>query len=94
MRDAYDELEILSLDLRSAGISTVIWALGYRFDLNLVHLPVFDSDGFPVTEHNAARYPGLYFVGMPWVTMQKSGLLVGVGDDAAFIAQSIAGEKG
>jgi putative flavoprotein involved in K+ transport len=94
LRDGYDELEILSLDLRSAGISSVIWALGYRFDLNLVHLPVFDSDGFPVTEHNAARYPGLYFVGMPWVTMQKSGLLVGVGDDAAFVAQSIAGEKG
>jgi putative flavoprotein involved in K+ transport len=93
LRDGYDELEILSLDLRSAGISTVIWALGYRFDLTLVHLPVFDS-GFPVTEHNAAPYPGLYFVGMPWVTMQKSGLLVGVGDDAAFVAQSIAGEKG
>jgi putative flavoprotein involved in K+ transport len=94
LRDAYDELEILSLDLRSAGISTVIWALGYTFNFNFVHMPVFDSDGFPVTEHNVSRYPGLYFVGIPFVTMQKSGLLVGVGEDAAFIAQSIAGEKG
>jgi putative flavoprotein involved in K+ transport len=94
LRDAYDEVEILSLDLRSAGISTVIWALGYTFNFNFVHMSVFDSDGFPVTDHNASRYPGLYFVGIPFVTMQKSGLLVGVGEDAAFIAQSIAGEKG
>ncbi len=93
LRDGYDELEILSLDLKSAGISTVIWALGYRFNFDMVHLPVFDNDGFPITDHNATHYPGLYFVGIPWVTMQKSGLLVGVGDDAAFIAQSIAGEK-
>jgi putative flavoprotein involved in K+ transport len=93
LRDGYAEQEILSLDLHSAGISTVIWAMGYHFDFSQVHLPVFDSDGFPVTEHNAARYPGLYFMGIPWVTMQKSGLLFGVGDDAAFIAQSIASEK-
>jgi putative flavoprotein involved in K+ transport len=93
LRDGYTEQEILSVDLRAAGISTVIWAMGYHFNFNQVHLPVFDSDGFPVTEHNAARYPGLYFMGIPWVTMQKSGLLFGVGDDAAFIAQSIAGEK-
>jgi putative flavoprotein involved in K+ transport len=93
LRDGYDQMEILSLDLKSAGISTVIWALGYLPGFNPVHLPVFDDDGFPVTEHNAARYPGLYFIGIPWVTMQKSGLLMGVGDDAAFIAQGIAGEK-
>src|SRR5271157_78677 len=89
LKDGYDELEILTLDLRSAGISTIIWAMGYNFNLDMVHLPVFDSDGFPITDHNAARYPGLYFVGMPWVTMFKSGVLAGVGDDAAFIAQSI-----
>jgi len=93
LRDGYNESENLSLDLKSAGISTVIWSLGYRFNFNLVHLPVFDSDGFPVTDHNAASYPGLYFVGMPWVTMQKSGILWGIGDDASFIAQSIVGEK-
>jgi putative flavoprotein involved in K+ transport len=93
LRDGYNAMEINSLDLRSAGISTVIWAKGYSFNFNLLHLPVFDSDGFPVTEHNATRYPGLYFVGIPWVTMFKSALLVGVGDDAAFIAQSIAAEK-
>jgi len=91
LKDGYDELEILTLDLRSAGISTIIWAMGYNFNLDMVHLPVFDGDGFPITDHNAARYPGLYFVGMPWVTMFKSGVLAGVGDDAAFIAQSIAG---
>jgi putative flavoprotein involved in K+ transport len=94
MKDGYDELGIPTLDLRSAGISTIIWAMGYNFNFDMVHLPVFDSDGFPITDHNAARYPGLYFVGMPWVTMFKSGVLAGVGDDAAFIAQCIAGEKG
>jgi putative flavoprotein involved in K+ transport len=71
----------------------VIWAMGYRPDFGLVRLPVCDEDGFPITEHNLTRYPGLYFVGIPWVTTQKSGLLFGVGEDAEFIARSIATGK-
>jgi putative flavoprotein involved in K+ transport len=38
-------------------------------------------------------YEGLYFVGMPWLYNRKSGILFGVGDDAAYIASHIASRQ-
>ena len=90
LRDGYAVEEIRQLDLSSAGINTVIWAHGYGYDFSLVKLPVTDGDGYPIQQRGVTNYPGLYFVGMPWLHQYKSGLLVGVGDDAAFIASHIA----
>ena len=93
LRYGYDQQPIAEVDIEAAGISSVIWAAGYRFDFGLVKLPVTDGDGFPVQQRGVTAYPGLYFVGMPYLHTQKSGLLVGVGDDAAFIAAHIATGK-
>jgi putative flavoprotein involved in K+ transport len=49
-----------------------------------------DSDGYPVQERGVTDRPGLFFVGLPWLYKQKSGLLFGVGDDAEHIASVIA----
>jgi len=43
----------------------------------------------PVQERGVTNYPGLYFVGLPWLHNAKSGLIYGVGDDAAYIAHKI-----
>ncbi len=90
LRDGYELDEIISLDMKSAGISTVIWATGFSFDYSLVQLPVVDEDGYPIQKRGITEYPGLYFVGMPWLTSSKSGLLFGVGEDAAHISANIA----
>ena len=90
LRYGYDQQQIAEVDIEAAGISSVIWAAGYRFDFGLVKLPVTDGDGFPVQQRGVTAYPGLYFVGMPYLHTQKSGLLVGVGDDAEYIAGRIA----
>jgi putative flavoprotein involved in K+ transport len=89
LRDGFDAEVILELDLRSVGITTVIWATGYKFDFSMVKLPVFDEDGYPVQKHGATEYPGLYFVGLPFLHTGKSGLLAGVGDDAANVVSAI-----
>ena len=89
--DAYQSPQITRLDLKAAGISTVIWALGYNFDFSLVRLPVFDSFGFPLSTRGETTYPGLYFAGLPWLPGQKSGLLLGVAENAAHVAQMITG---
>ena len=89
LRDAYAAPEILSLDLHAAGITTIIWAAGYRFDFGLVKFPVFDADGFPITRGGVSNVPGLYFVGMPWMDQLKTGFLVGVGENAARVAENI-----
>jgi putative flavoprotein involved in K+ transport len=36
------------------------------------------------------EYPGLFFVGLPWLHNAKSGLIYGVGEDAGYVAQAIA----
>jgi len=82
---------ILTLDLQSAGISTIIWASGYQLDFGWVQIPVFDGMGSPVHQRGITAFPGLYFLGLHWLYKTKSALLFGVGEDAAFIASAIAG---
>jgi putative flavoprotein involved in K+ transport len=93
LRDGYNAPEILELDLRAAGITTIIWAMGYSFDFSLVRLPTFDADGFPIQQRGVTNYAGLYFVGMPWLPRQRTGLLLGVGEAAEHIAAQIAARK-
>ena len=90
LRDGFDAPEVPELDLVAAGVTTVIWAMGYSFDFSWVHLPVLDGDGFPVQRSGVTEYPGLYFVGLPWMPKWKSGLLAGVGEAAGLIAEHIA----
>ena len=90
LRDGYEQEVISELDLRASGISTVIWATGYTFDFSLVKLPVFDGNGYPIQKRGVTEYNGLYFLGMPWLHSRKSGILFGVGDDAAYLAAHIA----
>jgi putative flavoprotein involved in K+ transport len=92
LRDGFATPLLSELDLSASDITTVIWATSYRFDFSIVHLPVLDADGFPIQSRGVTDYPGLYFVGLPWLHNAKSGLLYGVGDDAAYIARIIAGE--
>ena len=80
------------LDLRADRIGSVIWATGYDVDFGWIELPaVFDSMGGPIHTRGVTALPGLYFLGLPWLHKRKSTFLAGVGEDAAFIAASIAG---
>lgn len=93
LQDGYAVEEIPELDLASAGIGTVIWAGGYTFDYSLVKLPVTDEDGYPLQKRGVTDFPGLYFIGMVLLHKQKSSLLLGVGEDAEYIAQHIAARQ-
>jgi putative flavoprotein involved in K+ transport len=87
--DDFEAEEILDLDLKTAGITSVIWATGFKFDFGLVKLSAFDEDGYPLHKRGVAEFPGLYFIGLPFLTRFKSGLLAGVGDDAVHVAEHI-----
>src|SRR5215472_722862 len=90
LRDGYAQEIITELDLKDAGISTILWATGYNFDFSLVKLPIVDADGYPLQKRGVTEYDGLYFLGMPWIHSRRSGILFGVGDDAAYLAAHIA----
>ena len=68
----------------------MVWASGYAFDFSLVKLPVVDADGYPIQMRGVTKYEGLYFLGLPWLHSRRSGILFGVGDDAAYLAAHIA----
>ena len=53
-------------------------------------MPVVDADGYPIQKRGVTAYPGLYFLGLPWLHNRRSGILFGVGDDAAYLAAHIA----
>jgi putative flavoprotein involved in K+ transport len=88
-QDGYGVEEITELDLKAAGLNTIIWAMGYDFDYSLVKLPVTDKDGYPIHQRGVTQFPGLYFIGLSWLYKHKSPLLLGVGEDADYIASHI-----
>jgi putative flavoprotein involved in K+ transport len=47
------------------------------------------EDGYPKQPRGVTAYPSLYFVGLSWLHKRKSPLLMGVGEDADFIASHI-----
>jgi len=85
--DAYSAPEIHSLNLLAEGVSTIIWATGYLNDYSLVQLPLLDSYGYPSTDRGITRYPGLYFLGLQWMNVFKSGFLMGIGESAQYVAE-------
>lgn len=92
-KDGYDQEIVTELDLDAAGISTIIWATGYRWNFDWVDAPVFDDYGYPIQERGVTDRPGLYFVGLHWLHTLKSGLFLGVGGDAANVAEHIADRR-
>ncbi|MFC1921659.1 flavin-containing monooxygenase [Chloroflexota bacterium] len=89
LRDGYELETIPELDLKSAGITSVIWATGYKFNFGMVKLPIFDEDGYPLQKRGVTEYAGLYFIGLPFLHTATSGLLSGVSGDAAHVASTI-----
>lgn len=80
------------LNLKKENITSIIWCTGYKFDFDWINLPVFDDDGYPIQKNGKTAVPGLYFVGMHWQRTAKSGLLYGVGEDAALVVKEIIRE--
>jgi putative flavoprotein involved in K+ transport len=93
LREGFEQPALTELDLVTAGVANVIWTTGYGFDFSLVRLPVFDADGYPIQSRGVTEYPGLFFVGLPWLHNAKSGLIYGVSEDAAYVAEAIASDQ-
>lgn len=85
----FDPPQIDRLDLRDAGISTVIWATGYRLDFSWIDLPIFDELGFPRHRRGVTEVPGLGFLGLPWQHTQASATLLGPMLDGPHVAAAM-----
>jgi putative flavoprotein involved in K+ transport len=77
---------LTELDLRRAGITSVVWTTGYRLDYAWIELPILDELGFPRQVDGASEVPGLFFLGSLWQRTQASSTLFGVDVDARRLA--------
>jgi putative flavoprotein involved in K+ transport len=85
-----DGLPVLE-DGRALEVANVVWCTGFRHDFGWIDLPVFDAGDQPRHDRGVVpEAPGLYFVGLFFLTSITSALLGGVGRDAAHVAARIA----
>ena len=83
---------IRKIRFREAGIGSIVWATGYALDFGWLKVPVFDERGAPMYRRGVTAVPGLYFLGLEWLSKRTSAFICGVGSDAARLAGHIAGE--
>jgi len=77
---------LLELDVRAAGINTVIWATGFRPDYSWLDVPVLDQKGRLRHTGGVVASPGMYVMGLPFMRRRKSSFIDGAGEDAADLA--------
>ncbi|MFO1035090.1 MAG: NAD(P)/FAD-dependent oxidoreductase [Hyphomicrobiales bacterium] len=81
---------VLSLDLAEADVRSIIWATGYALDFGWMKIDVFDGKGQPIHERGVSKVPGLYFLGLAWLSRRASPFIWGVWHDAKYLAEQIA----
>ena len=86
----YQPRALDELNLRDAGISTVIWATGYALDFGWIDAPVFDERGYPRNLRGVSTVPGLYFLGLLWQHSQASASLIGPSLDGRYLLDAMA----
>jgi putative flavoprotein involved in K+ transport len=77
------------LDLDAAGIASVVWTCGFAGDFGYLPTAALDARGMPIHERGVSPVPGLVYVGFPWLTNRKSGIIPGVDRDAAMVVDQL-----
>jgi putative flavoprotein involved in K+ transport len=80
----------LALDLKAEGIGSVIWATGFQLDFGWIDLDVLREDGRPRHSDGVSEVPGLFFIGLPWLSCRGSAFIWGAWKDAERLAGLIA----
>jgi len=84
---------VLQLNLAEAGIQSIIWATGYALDFGWLKVDAFDDQGRPAHQRGVSKLPGLYFLGLSWLSRRASPFIWGVWHDADYLAGVIAGDR-
>jgi putative flavoprotein involved in K+ transport len=80
----------LSMNLQAEGISAIVWATGFRLDFSWIEIDLLQSDGRPRHRDGVTEIPGLYFIGLPWLSCRGSAFIWGAWQDGERLAAHIA----
>lgn len=79
-----------AINLRRAGIRSVIWATGFGRSYPWLKVPIVDWSGELLHDGGITPAPGLYALGMRFARRRNSSFLDGVGEDARVLGEHIA----
>lgn len=81
--------DITEIDAADEGITSILWCIGFRPDYSWLDLDCLDETGRPVQVRGVCNASGVYFLGLGWLNTWGSGRFLGVGEDAAHVADVI-----
>ena len=79
----------LEVDLRRAGIRTILFATGYRPDHSWLHVPVLDPNGRIRHHGGVTEAPGLYLIGHTMLRRRRSSYICGAGPDSSELSRHL-----
>jgi len=85
---------LLELNLAGAGVTSIVWATGFALDYQWLQVDAFDEDGRPNHTRGVSSEPGVYFLGLPWLSRRGSSFIWGVWHDARYLADHISTQRG
>lgn len=85
--------ERTTLELQGSGIGSIVWCIGFTPDFSWLDAPVFNGRGYPAHRRGVTQFPGLYFVGLPWLHTWGSGRFSGIARDAEHIVKTICSTR-
>ena len=83
------DAEPTHLDLIESGVTSIVWAIGFRPDYRWIEASAFDGGGRPMQTRGITQVHGLSFIGLPWMHTWGSGRFLGIDADAKYVADSI-----
>ncbi len=81
-------------DGRSVDAANVVWCTGFHPGFSWIDLPVLGPQEPLHRRGIVESEPGLYFIGLKFLHSVSSEQIQGVGRDADYVAQKIAGRRG
>ncbi|NUR05673.1 MAG: NAD(P)-binding domain-containing protein [Nocardioidaceae bacterium] len=84
---------LLELDLADAGVTSIVWATGFATDYGWLRVDAFDENGRPQHRRGVSSEPGVYFLGLPWLSRRGSSFIWGVWHDAKHLADHIVTQR-
>ena len=84
----------LELDLAEAGVTSIVWATGYATEYTWLRRRRVRRPRQPQQRRGVSSEPGVYFLGLPWLSRRGSSFIWGVWHDARYVADHIAIQRG
>ncbi len=87
------EQEITHIDCEALGITSILWAIGFRPNYGWIDVDVFDDLGRPVYKRGVCEEDGFYFIGLGWLNTWGSGRFLGIDEDSRYLVDVISARQ-